>query len=168
MSDEKSTTPLEDFEPPPGQAKPPVPPEAVPHEPDDDELSARWRAKVATRIILYLAMVSAVAVLASIALGVWAIRATQVSNTSLTKETHNSSDQIRANTALIRSCVDPQGECFKDAQRRTARFGTSQTDANAKSAAAAASCAARLADPSYVNVLRCELHQLAQGEHTGQ
>lgn len=44
---------------------------------------------------------------------VGAIRTTQQSNTSLTRETHST-------TQLIRSCVDPDGRCYKQGQKRTA------------------------------------------------
>lgn len=41
------------------------------------------------------------------------IRETQKSNTTLTQDTHTTAD-------LIKSCVEPSGDCFRQGQRRTA------------------------------------------------
>lgn len=88
------------------------PPYATPHALSDEELSAIYRAKLMFRVLVICAAAFLFVLVTVCAVGVWVIRGTQLHTASLAEETHR-------NTALIQSCVNPDGDCYKRGQRRT-------------------------------------------------
>jgi hypothetical protein len=107
---------------------PPPPPYARPNALSDEELSAIWRAKLMFRALVLVGTILALTIMASLAAGIWLIRGTQLHNTRLAEETHSTAE-------LIRSCVNPEGKCYADGQKRTgdavANIGTTSVAAAA-------------------------------------
>lgn len=78
------------------------------------------------------------------------IRQTQLTNTSLARETHES-------TALIKSCVTPTGECYKRNRRQTG----AAVDTLNKYVVLSAGCTAKIATATHLEgISRVELTKL--------
>lgn len=83
------------------------------------------------------------------------IREAQITNTERAK---NTADVVE----FILGCTDPDGECYKDGQRRTAEAVGSITDVSARAAAYAAACADERGRQTQDQIFRCVMDRLAK------
>lgn len=108
------------------------------HDPDVllEEERKEARANLARRVLIAVAFVLGLGILVGVLILLSAIRDTQLEGTPLGKRLEES-----ANT--IESCTSTDGKCAKRNQRETAELIAGLVDADQRSAAAAAACAAK-------------------------
>lgn len=92
-----------------------------------------------------------------------AVRDHQKTNTATLATNTEILDNLRMLSRRIVSCTTPGRPCSNRAQRQAATYILGLKANGQQSAAAAASCAVTLPNPTYPAVLRCELRTIARG-----
>lgn len=144
------------------------PPEFGPRETaaiSQEEIDAIKKTLVAKRVMVFVGCVVLAVLVVSMVLGIWLVRSTQTSSHPAVVSGAQAAKAAEQGTRQIIDCTTPGRRCYDRGQARLAQTVAGLTDSNRRAAAAAASCAHELPDPTFRLVYRCMLVNLASPHH---